>query len=105
MSLIKQTILACVLSMPFLISCEKQENPANRFIKEAKQIAKSIPLPSIPDHTIDLIDFSGQQPDESGSYDFRHDIQKAINTLTEKGGGILRFRHTQGNSWVEKMRT
>ncbi|MEM9856828.1 MAG: glycosyl hydrolase family 28 protein, partial [Bacteroidota bacterium] len=35
----------------------------------------------------------------------RHDIQKAINTLTEKGGGILRFRHTQGNSWVKQIET
>ncbi len=74
--------------------------------EKAEAIVQSIALPDVPDARIDLIEFSGQKPDEAGTYDFRQDIEKAIAELHTKGGGTLFFPHTQGkNAWVKQIET
>jgi polygalacturonase len=57
----------------------------------------------IPDITVNIIEFSGHQPDETGSYDFRADIQKAIDEVSQKGGGKILFPHTEGKTKWTKL--
>ena len=71
--------------------------------KEMAEIVNSIDSPKIPVRVIDLCKFSGHKADESGSYDFYNDIQKAIDTLSAKGGGTLLFSHSEGSeAWIKQ---
>lgn len=65
-------------------------------------ILDNIREPHIPDRTMNLIEFSGHKPDEGGTYEFREDIQKAIDTLAGQGGGKLVFAHTEDASLEPK---
>ncbi len=77
-----------------------------RWQAAAEEIADAIPEPQIPDRRINLAEFSGQIPDEEGSYDFQNDIQQAIDELAEQGGGTLFFPHTQSkDAWVKQILT
>lgn len=71
--------------------------------KGVDNVLKNISEPEIPDTVINLIAFSGKSPDEDASYNFRGDIQNAINQLSEHGGGVLLFPHPQGKSaWIKQ---
>ncbi|HYW94762.1 MAG TPA: glycosyl hydrolase family 28 protein [Bacteroidales bacterium] len=59
-------------------------------------IVRSIQAPAIPGRVIDLVDFSGHTPDAEGHYDYRTDIQDAIDQLASAGGGTLLFSHSKG---------
>lgn len=69
-------------------------------------VVQSIVPPTIPDNSLDLIDFSGVKPDSFGTHDFYQHIVNAINHLSDQGGGTLVFRHTKGpNAWVKQTQT
>ncbi len=79
-----------------------QESKRDSIINAAETIAEHIPLPEIPERTINLIEYSGHEPDVKGSYDFRADIQRAIDELSAQGGGKLIFPHPKGkNAWIK----
>ncbi len=59
-------------------------------------ITSRIQKVNIPDYSVNIIDYSGHQPDEYGTYDFRADIQRAIDEVSHKGGGKIVFPHTLG---------
>jgi polygalacturonase len=57
----------------------------------------------IPERVLNIIEFSGHAPDETGSYDFRADIQRAIDDISSRGGGKIIFPHTKGiEMWVKQ---
>ena len=59
--------------------------------------------PQIPNRIINLIEFSGHAPDETGTHDFYADIKKAIDQLSQEGGGKILFAHTQGaDAWIKR---
>jgi polygalacturonase len=77
-------------------SCRSADFSANQQIDQGvRTVLENIHEPQIPDRTINLIEFSKHKPDETGKYDFHADIQRAIETLSEQGGGKLLFAHTQ----------
>lgn len=57
---------------------------------------ESIQEPIIPEQMINLIEYAKAAPDANGTYDFRTDIQSAIDQLNSTGGGTLFFPHTAG---------
>ncbi len=58
-----------------------------------RQVLDNIRAPVIPERTVNLITFSGHEPDATGSHDFVGDIEKAIAHLSAQGGGRLLFAH------------
>ncbi|MCB8999589.1 MAG: hypothetical protein H6540_05920 [Bacteroidales bacterium] len=93
-----------------IISC-KDPHPAlkqsDALINDSiKAIESRISSIHIPGDTLDIIVFSGHKPDELGSYDFRNDIQAAIDIQSAKGGGKVLFPHTSGpEAWVKLTET
>jgi len=76
------------------------------FDKKVEAIVSEIKPVAIPADTIDLIVFSGQNPDREGSYDFQKSANRAIVELSERGGGTLYFKHTQPpGKWVKLTET
>jgi polygalacturonase len=70
--------------------------------QKANEIVSTISEPVIGADTIDLIEYSGHIADGKKGYDFRQDIQAAIDQLSANGGGTLIFRNSQGSSkWVK----
>ncbi len=65
-------------------------------------IISAIQEPVIPDRVIDLVKFSGHSADATGTYDFRQDIQRAIDSLAAAGGGTLLFPHSKGPDYWMK---
>ncbi|MEO1022209.1 MAG: glycosyl hydrolase family 28 protein [Bacteroidota bacterium] len=98
-------LLIILTTLTFMYGCSSE--PAYlEWEAEAEQIVASIPEPQIPDRTINLVEYSGQQPDEEGSFDFREHIQRAIDELAEQGGGTLYFPHTlPKDAWVKQIET
>ncbi len=87
------TIFACKMS-------------GERIDDRVDQIIDQIPEPSIPDQTINLVEFSGHKPDRDGTYDFRNDIQRAVDLLAEQSGGTLLFRNsTSKDDWLRYQET
>src|SRR4051812_22121995 len=83
-----------------------QKPDFKKFRAEADKIASSIEEPSIPNLEINLISYSGQKPDENGSYDFRDILQKAIEELSSKGGGRIVLAHTESQqTWIKQSLT
>lgn len=83
-------------------SAEKQSSP-DLIDSGIAEILSQIREPVIPDRTINLIEFSGFEPDETGSHDFYLDIKKAIDSLSAQGGGKILFAHSQGaESWIKR---
>ncbi len=67
--------------------------------EEAQRIVDSIQLPQIPEgRTIELREFAALEPDAYGEQDFRPAMQKALDTLSEAGGGTLHISHPAGPS-------
>jgi len=106
-------ICLIVFTTLFSVSCQNLENsevnPADPFIDFDKNVAAIIdeiqPF-EIPKDTIDLIDFSGQIPDRAGSFDFHEAINEAIQKLSDRGGGVLYFRHTRPiKQWTKLTET
>ncbi|MEM9897557.1 MAG: hypothetical protein AAF789_14445, partial [Bacteroidota bacterium] len=103
--------LIYVLFWGIFISCATNNEKAGskdisaQIIQEAEAIVEQIDLPSFPDKQINLVEFSGRTPNEEGSYDFRKDIQSAINQLNKEGGGTLHFPHTDKGNWVKQIET
>ncbi|WP_319592432.1 glycosyl hydrolase family 28 protein [uncultured Draconibacterium sp.] len=80
-----------------LCSCIKPKVEELTNLEErVEKIINSIKEPIIPADTIDLIQYSGKQPDKNGTVDFHHYINEAIDILSERGGGTLLFSHTWG---------
>lgn len=74
--------------------------------QQIQQIIRQIKEPEIPSDTINLIEFSGHPPDSEGSFDFYPFIQKAIDELSQRGGGWLLFAHSQGiKTWLRYQET
>lgn len=105
----KNTILLFVsILIPIIYGCERSSPFISR--KDAGQkieeILNQIEMPEISGDTINLIEFSGYAPDESGSVDFHPYIIQAIETLSKKGGGWLMFPNTEGvGSWLRYTET
>lgn len=94
-----------------LLSCN-QITTKKGFITEKKannridDIIGQIEEPQIPSDTINLIEFSGHEPDTEGTIDFHGYIQDAIDSLSARGGGWLRFANTGGtNDWIKYTQT
>jgi polygalacturonase len=109
--MLKKVIVAVSL-IGFLIltnlSCSKTVASLSRdempdFIDDSvTAIVNRIQEIQIPNNIVNIIDYSGHQPDEYGTYDFRADIQKALNELSRNGGGKILFPHTQGpKKWTK----
>ncbi len=59
------------------------------------EVLNSINPSEKPDGSIDLIAFSGQEPDTAGTYGFQADINRAIDSLAAAGGGTLVFPYPE----------
>ncbi|GJM64343.1 glycoside hydrolase family 28 protein [Persicobacter diffluens] len=96
----KISFLFCI-SLLYLGSCQRvqEEDP---FVKGVANVMEKIAPPKIEGPSILLTEFSGQLPDANGTYDFRSDIQAAIDSLSAMGGGHLIFNNTLGSeSWIK----
>lgn len=102
-----RTLSKITLMLILISACSDQvETDTSKWRAEAEAISEAISEPAIPDREINIIEFSGKKPDEKGSVDFRQHVQKAIDQLSEQGGGVLFFPHTQGkNAWVKQIET
>ncbi|WP_319592424.1 glycosyl hydrolase family 28 protein [uncultured Draconibacterium sp.] len=99
------TILFCIQ-----VGCSEKDEQAFITGKEAsaeiETIVSNIQEPHIPDLKINIIEFSGQQPDETGSVDFYSVVAAAIDTLEAQGGGWLHFPNTAPiSSWMRYTET
>ncbi|GAB4425794.1 MAG: exopolygalacturonase PelB [Bacteroidia bacterium] len=90
--------LCCVWGLCLLfVACHPpagtQTDPFADFDARVAAITAQIPVPVIPERTIDLTAFAGHAPDRAGTHDFQPDINRAIQELAAQGGGTLHFRH------------
>lgn len=101
--IINTTIILLVLA-----GCEKSTGwlTPSQADQEIENIISQIQEPTIPDRTINIIEFSGLKPDADGSIDFHPYIQPAIDSLEKMGGGWLHFAHTDGiTHWLRYTKT
>lgn len=102
-------LVNALIMMALLLGCnptKTKEFSFNTFHSAVDSIVNGISEPEIPKFEIDLIEYSGKQPDRKGSYDFREVIQRAINELSAKGGGRLMFSHTKDpQAWDKSILT
>ncbi|NQZ77766.1 MAG: hypothetical protein HRT61_16925, partial [Ekhidna sp.] len=105
--------LSVFLFFSFLISisCSVETSDSRSVDIEAETIAKaekvveSIKLLVIPDRRWNLTELAGKMPDVEGTYDFRQDIQLAIDSLAALGGGVLYFSHPDRKDFVKQILT
>jgi polygalacturonase len=89
------------LSLSFLLFVGCEQSSSDNFDDNVNAIVASIVEPQVPDRLFDLVEFSGHSPDAAGRYDFRNDIQRAIDSLDVLGGGTLLFSHsTEPRNWL-----
>ena len=101
------SILPLLLSI-FLWNCsgEQQDGIEPFPYDEAEAIVQNIEQTQRSGPETDLRSFSGKDPDEVGTHDFRAVIQKAIDSLHASGGGTLVFSHTESRgSWMKQQLT
>ncbi|MFP4145486.1 MAG: glycoside hydrolase family 28 protein [Phycisphaeraceae bacterium] len=67
-----------------------------RMEKGMAHILEHIEEPEIPGNRVDLIAFSGHEPDAEGTHNFHGDIREAISLLGEIGGGSLHLPYPEG---------
>lgn len=109
----KRTFLPILFIVALHMGCSSGREEINTetdvfadFEEKVETIVSEIGTVEIPKDTIDLIAYSGKQPDIEGSFDFHGAINKAIKELAERGGGTLHFRHTlPPETWVKLTET
>lgn len=95
-------VLLFVSSITY-VNGQKKVDLYSKFRAEAADIIAQIETPKVSGPEINLIKYSGKNPDEEGSFDFRESIQKAIDELNGKGGGTLLFAHPLGaDAWIKQ---
>ena len=97
--------LAALAALIFT-SCASEKEQAEPSITEKidegiAEVLKHINPPQIPETSIDLMAFSGRQPDTAGTYDFQPDINRAIDSLAANCGGSLIFSYPENTSGEE----
>lgn len=102
------TILIIILQIFF--GCNDGSTDTDAIDKKIKtgteKILSNIHKPKIPDRSINLVEFSGKEPDQDGTFNFRPAIQKAIDNLSNRGGGKIIFPHPQGReAWIKQTVT
>lgn len=100
-ALIKIVVLTGLCS---LMACNTitEGNIEEQMEKGMAEVLRHISLPEIPAYSIDLMEFSGKEPDSLATHDFQHDIARAIDQLAERGGGSLAFGYPKGHTTREK---
>lgn len=91
MPLIQSDKRLLVIIAAYLLFTMCNKNINLWFDENVNTIISQIQEPVIPERTINIVTFSGHRPDSFGQYDFRDDIQDAINALADSGGGTLLF--------------
>lgn len=99
-------ILILLVALSFT-QCASEKEPTELSITEKidegiAEVLNHINPPRIPETNIDLVAFSGQQPDTTGTYNFQQDINRAIDSLAANGGGSLIFSYPENSSGNEK---
>ena len=104
----KFILLGCSIII-ITISCQNKPDQLIDDVllsRKIDSIDALITRPEIPRHEINLIDFSGNEPDNVGTHNFITDIRSAIDSLVSLGGGTLYFPHTEDlNAWVKTFVT
>lgn len=109
-NMIKLTFPTLVLSALVFVSCAKKEPTGFLTEEEARanieEILQNIHEPEIPHDTINMIEYSGITPDTEGTVDFHHYIKKALDELSNNGGGWLYFPNSRPlSSWLRYTET
>lgn len=104
----KHILLGCLVTI-INISCQKKPDQLINDVSlsgKIDSIDALITRPEIPNHQINLIEFSGKKPDNVGTHNYIKDIRRAIDTLILLGGGTLYFPHTEDiNAWEKTFVT
>lgn len=74
-----------------------------RIDRHIAKIIKRIPETVIPQKTIELMDYAGIVPGESGSENVQPWINQALKELSESGGGTLHLAHPQAKAWAKAV--
>ncbi len=96
---------ALLITLLFIVACQPHASKIRADIDQRiENIENRFEAINIPENTIDIISFSGNKPDDDGTYDFQKDIQAAIDSLNQLGGGTLIFPHSKSpDTWAKRQ--